>query len=83
MKTSASVVGKREKRPAQKECNCNNVCRVCEINLKVIYGKCVAKAWRNIFKLLARKEIFGVVSSESLESFGKTVIASYIDSQSA
>ena len=72
-------VGKREKRPAQKESNCNNVCRVCQVNLKLTYGKCVAKACGNIFKPSARKEIFRVVLSGSLKSFGITVIASYID----
>ena len=41
----SSDVGKSEKRPAQKESNCNNVCRVCQVNLKVTYGKCVAKAY--------------------------------------
>ena len=48
-----------------------------EINLKVTYGKCVAKACGNIFKLQARKKIFGVVLSESLKSFGITVIAPF------
>ena len=83
MKTFASDDGKSEKRPGQKESNCNNVCRFCQINLKVTYGKCVAKACGNIFKPSARKERFGVVLCESLKSFGITLIASYIDSQSA
>ena len=78
-----SDVGKSKKRPVQKENNCNNVCRVCQVNLKVTYGKCVAKACGNKFKPSASKEIVGVVLSESLKSFGTTVIASYIDSQSA
>ena len=78
-----SDIGKSEKRPAQKESNCNNVCRVCHVNLKVTYDKCVATACGNIFKASARKEMFGVVLSESLKSFRITVIASYIDSQLA
>ena len=56
LKTLASNIGKSEKRPGQKESNCNNVCRVCQINLKVTYDKCLAKACGNIFKLSARKE---------------------------
>ena len=43
----------------------------------------MAKACGNTFKRSARKEIFGVVLSESLKSFGVTVIAPYIDSQLA
>ena len=46
---------------------------------KVTYGKCVAKTCGNIFKQSTRKELFGVVLSKSLKSFGITVIASYID----
>ena len=46
---------------------------------KVTYGKTCA----NIFKQSTRTETFGVVLSESLKSFGITVIASYIDSQLA
>ena len=78
-----SDVDKSEKRLVQTEISCSDVCKVCQVNLKVTYGKCVAKACGNIFKPSARKEIFGVVLSESLKSFGLTVIASYIDSQLA
>ena len=78
-----SDLGKSEKKPVQKQSNCDDVCKVCQVNLKVTYGKYVAKACGNIFKPSARKQIFGVVLSESLKSFGITVIASYIDSQLA
>ena len=54
-------VGKSEKKPVQKavqkESNCNDVCKVCQVKLKVTYGKSVAKACGNIFKPLARKQI--------------------------
>ena len=72
-------LGKSKKRAAQKESSCNNVCRVCQENPKVTYDKCVARACGNIFKPLVRKEIFGVVLSQSLKSFGITVIGFYID----
>ena len=78
-----SDIGKSEKKPVQKESNCNNVYKVCQVNLKVTYNKSVAKAWGNIFKPSARKQTSGVVLSESLKSFGKTGIASYIDLQLA
>ena len=48
---------------------------------KVTYGKCVAKTCGDICKQSTIKEIFGIVLSESLKSFGITVIAYYIDSQ--
>ena len=80
LKTEALDIGKSEKRPAQKESNCNNVCRVCRINLNATYGKCVGKACGNIFKPSMRKEIFRIVL---IQSFGITVITSYIDLQSA
>ena len=67
----------------KKENNCNDVCRVCQANLKVTYGNCVAKSCVNIFKPSARKEIFGVVLSESLKNVGITVIASHKESQVA
>ena len=67
--------GKSKKRPAKKENNCN-VCRVCQVNLKVTYGHCVAKSCVNIFKPLARKETFGVVLRETLKNVGITVNAS-------
>ena len=51
-----SDVGKSGERPVQRESNCNNVCRVCQVNLKVTYGKCVVKACGNISKPSARKE---------------------------
>ena len=38
----------------KKENNCNDVCRVCKVNLKVTYGNCVAKPCVNIFKPSAR-----------------------------
>ena len=51
-------VGKSEKKPFQKERNCNDVCKVCQVNLIVTYGKSVAiKACGNIFKPSARKQI--------------------------
>ena len=53
LKILAADVGKSEKRPGQKGSNFNNVCRVCQINHKVTYDKCVAKACGNIFKLQA------------------------------
>ena len=81
LKTLSSDVGKSEKRLGQNKSNCNNVCRFCQINLKVTYGKCVAKACANTFKPAARKEIFGVVLIESLKSFGITVIAFCIRSR--
>ena len=52
-----SDVGKSEKKPVQKENNCNGVCKVCQVNLKVTYGKSVAKACKNIFKLSAGRQI--------------------------
>ena len=53
-----------------------------ERTLKVAYDKCVAKACENtcVFKPSARKEIFRVVLSEPLMSFGIKAIASYINS---
>ena len=52
------TLGKSEKKPVQKESNCNDVCKVCQVNLKVTYGKSVAiKACGNIFKPSARKQI--------------------------
>ena len=53
-----SDVGKSEKEPVQKESNCNDVCKVCQVNIKVTYGKSVViKACGNIFKPSARKQI--------------------------
>ena len=75
--------GKSKKRPAKKENNCNDVCRVCQVSLKVTYGNCVAKSCVNIFKPSARKETFGVVLSETLKNVGITVNASDNDSQVA
>ena len=50
--------GKSEKKPVQKESNCNDVCKVCQVNLKATYVKSGAiKAWGNIFKPSARKQI--------------------------
>ena len=44
-------MGKSEKKPVQKESNCNVVCKVYQVNLNVTYGKSVAiKACGNIFK---------------------------------
>ena len=34
----------------KKENNCNDVCRVSQVNLKVTYGNCAAKSCVNIFK---------------------------------
>ena len=65
----------------KKENNCNDVCRVCQVNLKVTYGNCVAKSCVNIFKLAARKEIFGVVLSDTLKNVEITVTTSNNDSQ--
>ena len=70
-------------RPAKKENNCNDVCRVCQVNLNVTYGNCVVKSCVNIFKPLARKETFGDVLSETLKNVGITVNASDNDSQVA
>ena len=53
------------------------------MNLEVTYGNCLAKSCVNIFKLLAGKEIFGVVLSNTLKNVGITVIASNNDSQMA
>ena len=39
------------------ENNCNDVCRVCQENLKATYGNCVEKSSVNIFKQSARKEM--------------------------
>lgn len=64
----------------KKENNCNDVCRVCQLNLKVTYGNCAAKSCVNIFKPSARKEIFGVVLSDSLKNVEITVTASNNDS---
>ena len=43
-------VGKSEKKPVQKESNCNDVCKVCQVNLKVTYGNSVANKslWKYI-----------------------------------
>ena len=51
------TLGKSEKKPVQKEKNCNDVCKVCQVNLKVTYGKSVAKVCENISKPSARKQI--------------------------
>ena len=52
-----SDVGKSKKKPVQKESNCKDVCKVCQVNLKATYGKSMAKACGNIFKPSARKQI--------------------------
>ena len=41
---------KKQEKPAQKERNCNDVCKVCHVNLKVTYGKSVAikSLWKYI-----------------------------------
>ena len=41
----------------EKENNCNDVCRVCQENLKATYGNRVAKSCVNILKPSVRKEI--------------------------
>ena len=51
------------------------------MNIKVSYGNCAAKSCVNIFKTAARKEIFGVVLSDTLKNVGITVTASNNDSQ--
>ena len=66
-----------------KENSCNDVCRVCETNLKVTYGNCVAKSCVNLFKPSGRKETFGIVLNESLKNVGITVLSSNKYSQLA
>ena len=50
------------------------------MNLKVTYCNCPAKSCVNIFTPAARKEIFGVVLSDTLKNVGITVTASDNDS---
>ena len=51
------------------------------MNRKVTYGNCAAKSCVNIFKPATRKEIFGVVLSDTLKNVEITVTASNNDSQ--
>ena len=53
-----------------KENNCNEVCRICNLNLRVTYGDCGTKSCGNLFKPSTRKETFGVVWSERLKNVG-------------
>jgi len=43
----------------KKENRANNVCRVCETNLWVMYGSSTAKSFLNLFKPSLRDESFG------------------------
>ncbi len=57
----------------KKENNCNEVCRICNLNLRVTYGDCGTKSCANLFKPSTRKETFGVVWSERLKNVGFTL----------
>ena len=54
----------------KKENNCNEVCRICILNLRVTYGDCGTKSCANLLKPSTRKETFGVVWSERLKNVG-------------
>ena len=66
-----SDVGKSEKRPAQKESNCDNVCRVRQVKLKATYGKCVAKSlWKYIQTVGEKRNIRSCLKRISRELWG-------------
>ena len=52
----------------------NDVCRVCQTNLRVKYGSSTAKSFVNLFKPTLRNESFGVVWAGNIA--GITVIDS-------
>ena len=76
---------KTVKRGRPKKENCaNDVCRVCETNLRVKYGSSTSKSFVNLFKPSLRDESFGVVWAERLRNIaGITVIDSVRSSQLA
>ena len=76
---------KTVKRGLPKKENCaNDVCRVCETNLKVKYGNSTAKSFVSNFKSSLRNESFGVVWAERLQNVaGITVRDSVGSSQHA
>ena len=62
----------------------NNVCRICQGNLRITYGNFESvKACVNLFKPSSRKEAFGVVWCESLNNIGITIEDSPTKSQLA
>ena len=67
----------------KKENNCNEVCRICQVNLKLTYGNFGTKSCVNLFKPSTRKETFGVVWCESLKNLGISIVDSPSDSQLA
>ena len=71
------------KRGRRKKENCeNDVCRVCQTNLRVKNGSSTAKSFVNLFKPSLRNESFGVVWAESLRNIaGITVIDTVGSSQ--
>ena len=71
------------KRGRRKKENCeNDVCRVCQANLRVKYGSSTAKSFVNLFKPSLRNDSFGVVWAERLRNIaGITVIDSVGSSQ--
>ena len=69
----------------RKKENCrNDVCRVCQTNMRVKYGSSTAKSFVNLLKPPLRNESFGVVWAERLRNIaGITVIDSVRSSQLA
>jgi len=52
----------------------NEVCRLCNSSLRVVYGNCVSKkSFINLFKPSGRQESLGVVWANSLQSLGINV----------
>ncbi len=67
---------------AKKKFNANEVCRLCNCNLKVVYGSCVSKkSFINIFKPSSRQESLGVVWADRLLLIGIRVENSVHSSQ--
>ena len=67
----------------KKENNYNEVCRICQVNLKLTYGNFGTKSCVNLFKPSTRKETFRVVWCESLNNLGISFVDSPSDSQLA
>ncbi|KAJ7385997.1 hypothetical protein OS493_012330 [Desmophyllum pertusum] len=59
----------------------NELCRICNLNLRLTYGNCGTKSCVNLFKPSTRKESSGVVWSATLKNVGFTVVDSLNVSQ--
>lgn len=67
------------KRGCFKKENCvNDVCRVCEINLRVKYGSSMLKFFVNFFKLFLRDELFGVVWVECFRNIVGIMVIDFV-----